>query len=61
MNSRPIKIEPSHHQEPITPETNFSNSDVIAVLKDIVDESRVSRHDPEKLAKALLEIVQNYK
>ncbi|MBI67485.1 MAG: hypothetical protein CL777_01905 [Chloroflexi bacterium] len=61
MNSRPIKIEPSHHQEPIMPETNFSNSDVIAVLKDIVDESRVSRHDPEKLAKALLEIVQNYK
>lgn len=59
MNSRPIHIDPRHLQEPVLPKSNFLNPKVKAVLRDIVDESRVSRHDPKKLAKVLLAIIQS--
>ena len=59
MNSKLIKIEPQYNQEPIAPVDDIPDSKIKLVSKDLVDESRVSRHDPEKLAKVLLEIIQD--
>lgn len=56
VNGRPLPIADHFHQTPLTTGTSIPGFSGGLVLRDLVSEIQTSRHDPQKLAKAVLSI-----
>ncbi len=57
LNDHPRPIAPESHQEPVVPQppNDFSGR---LMVRDLIDERMSTRHDPQKLAEAVMECVR---
>ena len=59
VNSNTIYIAPSFGQVPILPELSSPVRDTLTVIRsDIADRSRITRHNPERLARSVLSVIR---
>jgi uncharacterized cofD-like protein len=58
LNDHIHPIAPDFAQDPVTPEEQLSGTSAQIVLRNLLDETLPSRHDPHKLATAIREIAR---
>ena len=58
MNEKMTKVDPAHQQEIIRPVMDLGPRGIEPVVRDLIDESWGTRHDPEKLAAAVLSLLR---
>lgn len=58
MNEKMTKVDPAHQQEIIRPAMDLGHRGIEPVVRDLIDESWGTRHDPEKLAAAVLSLLR---
>jgi uncharacterized cofD-like protein len=59
MNDHVLDIEQIYRQDPILATTKIDGFRGALVLKDLIDESQASRHDPAKLASAVINLARS--
>ncbi|MEE8518516.1 MAG: gluconeogenesis factor YvcK family protein [Dehalococcoidia bacterium] len=59
MNDHVLSIDRGHHQDPVEATREIEGFNGVVVLKDLIDESLPSRHDPKKLSSAIIELARS--
>ncbi len=58
VNNRPIRVDEKFHQDPVTLEDGAGGFGGMVVRRDLVDVAFPTRHDPAKLASAIIELAR---